>query len=154
MSIASRPVPSVVRGALAYPRSSTRGNRSKTKARSSVLKNITRRSNGVYEVSARRPMFDSTRILITQREHPECVKLAHDFLFCSLAVSGVLLSVDGSYSAPREWGGRPPARQGPLGDMFAPSSTCEGVCYKKERKKTDNPREGWEDGTPPPHRDF
>ena len=22
------------------------------------------------------------------------------------------------------------------------------------RKKTDNPREGWEDGTPPPHRDF
>ena len=26
--------------------------------------------------------------------------------------------------------------------------------FKKERKKTDNPREGWEDGTPPPHRDF
>ena len=25
---------------------------------------------------------------------------------------------------------------------------------RKERKKTDNPREGWEDGTPPPHRDF
>ena len=25
---------------------------------------------------------------------------------------------------------------------------------KKERKKTDKPREGWEDGTPPPHRDF
>ena len=25
---------------------------------------------------------------------------------------------------------------------------------KKERKKTDNPKEGWEDGTPPPHRDF
>ena len=25
---------------------------------------------------------------------------------------------------------------------------------KKERKNTDNPREGWEDGTPPPHRDF
>ena len=24
----------------------------------------------------------------------------------------------------------------------------------KERKKTANPREGWEDGTPPPHRDF
>ena len=23
-----------------------------------------------------------------------------------------------------------------------------------ERKKTDNAREGWEDGTPPPHRDF
>jgi len=22
-----------------------------------------------------------------------------------------------------------------------------------ERKKTDNPREGWENGTPPPHRD-
>ena len=25
---------------------------------------------------------------------------------------------------------------------------------KKERKKTDNPGEGWENGTPPPHRDF
>ena len=24
----------------------------------------------------------------------------------------------------------------------------------KERKKTHNPREGWENGTPPPHRDF
>ena len=35
----------------------------------------------------------------------------------------------------REWGGR-------------------GGGEKKERKKTDNPREGWEDGTPPPHRDF
>ena len=23
-----------------------------------------------------------------------------------------------------------------------------------ERKKTDNPREGWENGTRPPHRDF
>ena len=23
---------------------------------------------------------------------------------------------------------------------------------KKERNKTDNPREGWEDGTPPPHK--
>ena len=23
-----------------------------------------------------------------------------------------------------------------------------------ERKKTDKPNEGWEDGTPPPHRDF
>ena len=26
--------------------------------------------------------------------------------------------------------------------------------HRKERKKTYNPREGWEDGTPPPHRDF
>merc|ERR1712070_467279 len=26
--------------------------------------------------------------------------------------------------------------------------------HQKERKKRDNPREGWEDGTPPPHRDF
>ena len=25
---------------------------------------------------------------------------------------------------------------------------------KKERKKTDFPREGWEDVMPPPHRDF
>ena len=32
------------------------------------------------------------------------------------------------------------------------------ICYlpvlTEKRKKTDNPREGWEDGTPPPHRDF
>ena len=40
------------------------------------------------------------------------------------------------------------------------SLTRRGQCgasrgsLKKERKKTDNPREGWEDGTPPPHRDF
>ena len=26
--------------------------------------------------------------------------------------------------------------------------------YSLTQKKTDNPREGWEDGTPPPHRDF
>ena len=30
--------------------------------------------------------------------------------------------------------------------------SARGSC--KERKKTDNPREEWEDGTPPPHRDF
>ena len=30
----------------------------------------------------------------------------------------------------------------------------KNATVKKERKKTDNPREGWEDGTPPPHRDF
>ena len=28
------------------------------------------------------------------------------------------------------------------------------LAREKKRKKTDNPREGWEDGTPPPHRDF
>ena len=28
------------------------------------------------------------------------------------------------------------------------------VKSQKERKKTDTPREGWEDGTPPPHRDL
>ena len=33
-------------------------------------------------------------------------------------------------------------------------SVADSRCKKKERKKTDNPREGWEDGTPPPHRDF
>ena len=26
--------------------------------------------------------------------------------------------------------------------------------HVKKRKKTGKPREGWEDGTPPPHRDF
>ena len=30
---------------------------------------------------------------------------------------------------------------------------CGGL-IAEERKKTDNAREGWEDGTPPPHRDF
>ena len=34
------------------------------------------------------------------------------------------------------------------------SEVCCRHRRKKERKKTDNPREGWEDGTPPPHRDF
>ena len=33
-------------------------------------------------------------------------------------------------------------------------AACGGPLPKKKRKKTDNPREGWEDGTPPPHRDF
>ena len=33
-------------------------------------------------------------------------------------------------------------------------STWSAPIYFKERKKTDSPREGWEDGTPPPHRDF
>ena len=36
--------------------------------------------------------------------------------------------------------------------ILAPVPCLEVV--KKERKKTDNPREGWEDGTPPPHRDL
>ena len=42
--------------------------------------------------------------------------------------------------------------------MFVPVRASPRPCrtseLKKERKKTDNPREGWEDGTPPPHRDF
>ena len=29
-----------------------------------------------------------------------------------------------------------------------------GRMIGKKRKKTHNPREGWENGTPPPHRDF
>jgi len=32
--------------------------------------------------------------------------------------------------------------------------TSQGGGMGGEIKKTDNPREGWEDGTPPPHRDF
>ena len=38
------------------------------------------------------------------------------------------------------------------GEYQPPTITLVGIV--KERKKTDNPREGWEDGTPPPHRDF
>ena len=29
-----------------------------------------------------------------------------------------------------------------------------GLAQKERKKETDNSREGWEDGTPPPHRDF
>ena len=34
------------------------------------------------------------------------------------------------------------------------AGTPSDDAHAKERKKTDNPREGWENGTPPPHRDF
>ena len=40
------------------------------------------------------------------------------------------------------------------GDRRALRLCIEPRLLEKERKKTDNPREGWEDGTPPPHRDF
>ena len=44
--------------------------------------------------------------------------------------------------------------EGPLArDHWVCTINNEGA-LKKERKKTDSPREGWEDGTPPPHRDF
>ena len=47
----------------------------------------------------------------------------------------------------------PGAEGPPEGCSTAPRhAACGGRI--KERKKTDNPREGWEDGTPPPHRDF
>ena len=38
--------------------------------------------------------------------------------------------------------------------MGAAQTQRHSAHREKERKKTDNPREGWEDGTPPPHRDF
>ena len=38
--------------------------------------------------------------------------------------------------------------------LLADEAKLGALGAKKERKKTDNPREGWEDGTPPPHRDF
>ena len=52
--------------------------------------------------------------------------------------------------------GAPPHRQGFLrrGECGASRRPPSRIVRKKERKKTDNPREGWEDGTPPPHRDF
>ena len=40
------------------------------------------------------------------------------------------------------------------GQMMTTRSSDTQTQTNKERKKTDNPREGWEDGTPPPHRDF
>ena len=45
------------------------------------------------------------------------------------------------------------AASGTAGKMNSPEAEPRHA-EKKERKKTDNPREGWEDGTPPPHRDF
>ena len=48
----------------------------------------------------------------------------------------------------------PGAEGPPEGRSIAPRHAACGGPKKKERKKTDNPREGWEDGTPPPHRDF
>ena len=38
--------------------------------------------------------------------------------------------------------------------LTVPCCTIDHLHRKKERKKTARPREGWEDGTPPPHRDF
>ena len=38
--------------------------------------------------------------------------------------------------------------------FIVPARAQSRAKCKKERKKRDNPREGWEDGTPPPHRDF
>jgi len=40
-----------------------------------------------------------------------------------------------------------------LGGRHGPPHTGRDF-KRKERKKLDKPREGWEDGTPPPHRDF
>ena len=43
----------------------------------------------------------------------------------------------------------------PIGGKRCADGSMDGQQRpKKKRKKTDNPREGWEDGTPPPHRDF
>ena len=44
------------------------------------------------------------------------------------------------------------ALSGGRSEFILPRSTI--YCVKAPAKKTDNPREGWEDGTPPPHRDF
>ena len=44
-----------------------------------------------------------------------------------------------------------------MGENRGATGRCPGrgaVAPRKERKKTDNAREGWEDGTPPPHRDL
>ena len=38
--------------------------------------------------------------------------------------------------------------------MLLEENTEPNEGWEKKRKNPDNPREGWEDGTPPPHRDF
>ena len=45
-------------------------------------------------------------------------------------------------------------REGALKFFFNALKFFFALVPSKERKKADNPREGWEDGTPPPHRDF
>ena len=51
---------------------------------------------------------------------------------------------------------RPRAAPAPVSrhDVCFCTGSVGSAVIKKERRKTDNPREGWEDGTPPPHRDF
>ena len=46
--------------------------------------------------------------------------------------------------------------EGPFAERPRPKLARVGrpLSQGYKRKKTDNPREGWEDGTPPPHRDF
>jgi len=49
------------------------------------------------------------------------------------------------------------AGQPAVGDLIPdePCRVCVVVVVDKERKKENRqPKEGWEDGTPPPHRDF
>jgi len=71
------------------------------------------------------------------------------------------------YRAPCRGGRRKPEKRNLLapspwvlqaapGDDLPPPGPPASVvrAHGKERKKTLNPREGWEDGTPPPHRDF
>ena len=41
-----------------------------------------------------------------------------------------------------------------VGSLTSRTGELRSAPRKKERKKTHNPREGWENGTPPPHRDF
>ena len=66
------------------------------------------------------------------------------------------------HHAPESWvphhapAGSPTGASPPPDSRRRSSSRAPAPASKreKERKKTDNPREGWEDGTPPPHRDF
>jgi len=51
-------------------------------------------------------------------------------------------------------GQQPDGQTPPRSEVLGISGELGRVCAKKERKKTANPREGWENGTPPPHRDF
>ena len=68
--------------------------------------------------------------------------------------------VRATYTEIQERGGRTARRhhtgnKGKKGwDVWCLLAVYSASPWIKERKKTDNPREGWEDGTPPPHRDF
>jgi len=78
---------------------------------------------------------------------------------CLSARARTALLATGSVDAQARWCGicpictkeRKKENRQPKGGM---GGRHAAICTEKKIKKTHNPREGWENGTPPPHRDF